>query len=109
MVDNSQGHSAYSKDALLVQNMNLGPGGKQSVLRDGWMVLLRWQTNLSAHGISIRSSQQRLAKRYSAGSYQAGPLVNWFVLTVQAALQSWGNQLLCKVTTFSSARFSKSD
>ncbi len=36
MIDNSQGHSAYASDALLVQNMNLGPGGKQSCLRDGW-------------------------------------------------------------------------
>ena len=36
MVDNSQGHSAYSKDALLTSRMNLRPGGKQARLRDGW-------------------------------------------------------------------------
>ena len=36
MVDNSQGHSAYSKDALLSSRMNLHPGGKQARMRDGW-------------------------------------------------------------------------
>ncbi|KAF7309325.1 hypothetical protein MIND_00302800 [Mycena indigotica] len=36
MIDNSQGHSAYSEDALLAQRMNLNPGGKQARLRDGW-------------------------------------------------------------------------
>ena len=36
MVDNSQGHSAYSKDALLSSHMNLNPGGKQARMRDGW-------------------------------------------------------------------------
>jgi hypothetical protein len=36
MVDNSQGHSAYSKDALLSSCMNLHPGGKQARMRDGW-------------------------------------------------------------------------
>lgn len=36
MVDNSQGHSAYAKDALLVSRMNLRPGGKQAHMRDGW-------------------------------------------------------------------------
>ena len=31
MVDNSQGHSAYSEDALLVLQMkNVHPGGKQA-------------------------------------------------------------------------------
>ena len=35
-VDNSQGHSAYSTDALLASRMNLRPGGKQSRMRDGW-------------------------------------------------------------------------
>jgi hypothetical protein len=28
MVDNSQGHSAYSEDALLTTRMNVNPGGK---------------------------------------------------------------------------------
>ncbi|KAI0372083.1 hypothetical protein BV20DRAFT_1034932 [Pilatotrama ljubarskyi] len=36
MVDNSQGHSAYSEDALLTSRMNLRPGGKQARMRDGW-------------------------------------------------------------------------
>ena len=35
MVDNSQGHSAYPADALLVSRMNLNPGGSQALLRDG--------------------------------------------------------------------------
>lgn len=30
MVDNSQGHSAYAEDALLVSHMNINPGGKQA-------------------------------------------------------------------------------
>ncbi|KAJ7575738.1 hypothetical protein C8J56DRAFT_801145 [Mycena floridula] len=36
MVDNSQGHAAYSPDALLVSRMNVNPGGKQARLRNGW-------------------------------------------------------------------------
>ena len=36
MVDNSQGHSAYSVDALLTSQMNLHPGGKQARLRNTW-------------------------------------------------------------------------
>jgi hypothetical protein len=38
MVDNSQGHSAYSVDALLTSRMNMRPGGKQANMRDGWFV-----------------------------------------------------------------------
>ena len=38
MVDNSQGHSAYPDNALLVSKMNLNPGGKQARLRDGWFI-----------------------------------------------------------------------
>ena len=38
MIDNSQGHSAYSKDALLSSRMNLHPGGKQARMRDGWFL-----------------------------------------------------------------------
>jgi hypothetical protein len=38
MVDNSQGHSAYSEDALLTTRMNVNPGGKQGRLQDGWFV-----------------------------------------------------------------------
>jgi hypothetical protein len=38
MVDNSQGHSAYSEDALLISQMNVGPGGKQAWMRDGWFI-----------------------------------------------------------------------
>ncbi|KAJ7588406.1 hypothetical protein C8J56DRAFT_786124, partial [Mycena floridula] len=36
MVDNSQGHSAYSEDSLLTSRMNMNPGGKQAIMRDGW-------------------------------------------------------------------------
>lgn len=36
MIDNSQGHSAYAEDALLVSRMNVKPGGKQARMRDGW-------------------------------------------------------------------------
>lgn len=36
MVDNSQGHSAYAEDALLVSRMNVNPGGKQATMHDGW-------------------------------------------------------------------------
>lgn len=36
MVDNSQGHAAYSVDALLTSQMNLQPGRKQAKLQDGW-------------------------------------------------------------------------
>ncbi|KAG2750889.1 hypothetical protein P692DRAFT_20847015 [Suillus brevipes Sb2] len=38
MVDNSQGHSAYSEDTLLVSRMNIKPGGKQAHMRDGWFM-----------------------------------------------------------------------
>src|SRR6266487_352760 len=38
MVDNSQGHSAYAEDALLVSRMNMRPGGKQAHLRNGWFL-----------------------------------------------------------------------
>ena len=38
MVDNSQGHSAYSVDALLTSQMNMRPGGKQANMQDGWFV-----------------------------------------------------------------------
>ncbi|THH32729.1 hypothetical protein EUX98_g1481 [Antrodiella citrinella] len=36
IVDNSQGHSAYAEDTLLVQRMNMRPGGQQARMRDGW-------------------------------------------------------------------------
>jgi hypothetical protein len=45
LIDNSQGHLAYSENALLVSRMNvrLGgknvrPGGKQACMRDGWFI-----------------------------------------------------------------------
>ncbi|KAI6123205.1 hypothetical protein EDD16DRAFT_1691577 [Pisolithus croceorrhizus] len=38
MVDNSQGHSAYAKDALLISWMNMNPGGKQACMQDGWFI-----------------------------------------------------------------------
>ncbi|KAG1789801.1 uncharacterized protein HD556DRAFT_1433541 [Suillus plorans] len=36
LIDNSQGHSAYSEDALLTSCMNVKPGGKQSCMCSGW-------------------------------------------------------------------------
>ena len=42
MVDNSQGHSVYADDALLVSKMNLGPSGKVLCLHGGWFV---WDSN----------------------------------------------------------------
>lgn len=38
MVDNSQGHSAYAEDALLVLRMNVNPGEKQARMQDGCYV-----------------------------------------------------------------------
>ncbi|KAI4293703.1 hypothetical protein K525DRAFT_181665, partial [Schizophyllum commune Loenen D] len=38
LIDNSQGHSAYSTDALLATRMNLKPGGKQARMRNGWFM-----------------------------------------------------------------------
>jgi hypothetical protein len=38
MVDNSQGHSAYAEDALVISRMNVNPGGKQAEMHDGWFV-----------------------------------------------------------------------
>lgn len=36
MVDNSQGHSVYSPDALLTSRINVNPGRKQAWLHNGW-------------------------------------------------------------------------
>ncbi|KAG2103655.1 hypothetical protein BD769DRAFT_1367310, partial [Suillus cothurnatus] len=36
LIDNSQGHSAYSEDALLATRMNVKPGGKQAYMCSGW-------------------------------------------------------------------------
>ena len=38
MVDNSQGHSAYAEDALVITHMNVKPGGKQARMHDGWFI-----------------------------------------------------------------------
>ena len=38
LIDNSQGHSAYAEDALMVSHMNVNPGGKQARMWDGWFV-----------------------------------------------------------------------
>jgi hypothetical protein len=38
MVDNSQGHSAYLEDALLISWMNVSLGGKQVHLCNGWSI-----------------------------------------------------------------------
>ncbi len=36
LIDNSQGHAAYAQDALIASRMNLKPGGKQALMRNGW-------------------------------------------------------------------------
>ena len=38
IVDNSQGHSAYAKDALVATRMNVNPGGKQPEMHDTWFI-----------------------------------------------------------------------
>ncbi|KAG1852221.1 hypothetical protein F4604DRAFT_1933794 [Suillus subluteus] len=38
LIDNSQGHSAYAEDALLVSRMNINPAGKQARMRNGWFL-----------------------------------------------------------------------
>lgn len=38
LVDNSQGHSAYAEDALVVSRMNVKPGGKQAHMQNGWYI-----------------------------------------------------------------------
>ena len=37
LFDNAFNHSTYAADAIRVENMNLHPGGKQGVLREGFM------------------------------------------------------------------------
>jgi hypothetical protein len=37
LFDNARSHASYAEDALLVRNMNLGPGGEQKHLRPGYM------------------------------------------------------------------------
>jgi hypothetical protein len=38
VIDNSQGHSAYPEDALVISRMNIKPGGKQARMHDGWYI-----------------------------------------------------------------------
>jgi hypothetical protein len=38
MVDNSQGHSAYSEYALVIFQMNVKPAGMQACMHDGWFM-----------------------------------------------------------------------
>jgi hypothetical protein len=38
LIDNSQGHSAYADDVLLISRMNINPGGKQAQMQDGWFI-----------------------------------------------------------------------
>lgn len=38
MVDNSQGHSAYAANALVVSRMNIKPGGKQALMHNTWFM-----------------------------------------------------------------------
>ncbi|KAF8223993.1 hypothetical protein L208DRAFT_1314143 [Tricholoma matsutake] len=36
MVNNSQGHSVYVENALVISHMNVRPGGKQAKMHDMW-------------------------------------------------------------------------
>ena len=38
LINNSQGHFAYFKDALLISWMNVNAGGKQIWMHDGWFI-----------------------------------------------------------------------
>ncbi|KAJ3812871.1 hypothetical protein F5876DRAFT_36415 [Lentinula aff. lateritia] len=38
LVDNSQGHAAYAKDALRASEMGFQPGGKQCRMQNGWFI-----------------------------------------------------------------------
>jgi hypothetical protein len=38
LIDNSQGHAAYPDNALWASEMNLKPGSKQPLMRDGWFM-----------------------------------------------------------------------
>jgi hypothetical protein len=38
MVDNSQGHSVYAENALVISCMNVRPGGKQAKMHDMWFM-----------------------------------------------------------------------
>ncbi|KAG1883732.1 hypothetical protein F4604DRAFT_1575373 [Suillus subluteus] len=38
LIDNSQGHSAYADDVLLISCMNINLGGKQAQMKDGWFI-----------------------------------------------------------------------
>jgi len=38
LIDNSQGHSAYLENALLISQMNVRPGRKQVRMQDGWFI-----------------------------------------------------------------------
>jgi hypothetical protein len=38
MVNNSQGHSAYSEDALVISCMNVKPVGMQACMHNGWFM-----------------------------------------------------------------------
>jgi len=38
LIDNSQGHSAYAENALVISQMNVNPGRKQARMRNGWFM-----------------------------------------------------------------------
>ena len=38
VVNNSQGHSAYAEDALVISWMNIKPRGKQARMHNGWYI-----------------------------------------------------------------------
>jgi hypothetical protein len=71
IVDNSQGHSAYSEDALRTKSMNLNPGKKQAKLRDGWFIKdgrrhvqpMVFPANHAAHSNQAKGMKQVLFER----------------------------------------------
>ncbi|KAG1865569.1 hypothetical protein C8R48DRAFT_747672 [Suillus tomentosus] len=67
LINNSQGHSAYSEDALLTSRMNVKPDGKQACMRSGWY----WngqekvvQSMIFPYGHPKHSNQPKEIKEY---------------------------------------------
>ena len=63
LFDNATNHRVMAPDALDVRKMNLGPGGKQPVMRDGWNSLTNSPQKMTdANGVPI-GIRQTLVER----------------------------------------------
>ena len=65
--DNATNHSAYSPQALLASRMNLGPGGKQSLMVEGF----DYQRNLP-HAMVFSDNHRDYSLRGKAKDMDAG-------------------------------------